>query len=46
MKAATKRKMSSRTLTLISKIEELQQFGCEDSDLNQILPGGLEGWIQ
>jgi hypothetical protein len=46
MVSAVKRKLSGRVLTIISKLEELQQLGCIDSDVNSLLPSGLEGWMQ
>jgi hypothetical protein len=46
MKAQIKRRVAGRTLTLISKIEELQSLGIEHGDLGGMLPCGLEGWMQ
>lgn len=46
MDSKTKSKVRNRILTIISKIEELQQLGMEDSEINDILPCSIEGWSQ
>jgi hypothetical protein len=46
MDAKIKRKAIGRIFTITSKMEELQQLGYEDSDLNSTLPHDFDGWIQ
>lgn len=46
MDAQLKQKAKGRVMTLISKMEELQDLGREDMELNSALPCNLEGFIQ